>query len=80
MICFLIGCADEKDACRAVINMGFTQCSVKNSHYILKYFYGCHKNDHVAFEVNAINITGRQSNLIVCCSNGPFGSCTIRNQ
>lgn len=76
---FLVGCANESDACRAVSNMGFTRCSVHNSHYITAPFYGCHDNDGVAFEVLARNPSGTSVRVIVCCSNGPFGACTIRN-
>lgn len=76
----LAGCADESDACRAVSNMGFTQCAVTESHYLAAGLYGCHKDDSAAFEVNAQNPAQRPVHVVVCCSSPPFGSCTIRNQ
>lgn len=75
-----VGCVSESDACRAVENLGFSRCSIKNSHYIAAEWYGCHHDDHVAFEVVASNSINHQVNLVVCCSNGPFGSCTLRSQ
>ena len=77
---FMVGCADESDACRAVNNMGFTRCSVTNSHYIAAGLYGCHSDDGAAFEVSATNPAGRSVNIVVCCAHGVFGACTLRNQ
>ncbi len=76
----LAGCADEGQACQAVSNMGFSRCRVAATHYVGAGFYGCHSDDNAAFEVNAVNPAGRRVSFVVCCGNGPFGSCTLRNQ
>jgi hypothetical protein len=75
----LAGCADEGDACHAVTNMGFTQCTVTESHHLAAGIYGCHRDDSAAFEVNAVNPAQHPVHVVVCCSAPPFGSCTIRN-
>jgi hypothetical protein len=76
----LAGCGEMVDKDLAVQTMekaGFKDVRVTAQHGINPTFYGCGKDDAVAFNVSAQNPTGKQVTATVCCGL-VFKNCTIR--
>lgn len=76
----MIGCGefvDPSHAVKAAEGIGFTEVKVVGQHGMAPTFYGCGKDDSVAFEIVGKNPTGKRTEATVCCGLF-FKSCTVR--
>ena len=68
---------DPAPALRALEAEGLEQPKVIAGHSIAASFYGCDKNDSVAYEAEATNRQGKRSKFVVCCG-AVLKACTVR--
>lgn len=81
LISSTFGCGvivDESTGAAALNAEGWSEVNVTEKHFIVPLFYGCDKNDSVAFEARGLNPAGRPSSAVVCCG-AFFKGCTIRH-
>jgi len=77
---FLTSCGvfvDKQEAVDILEKNGFTDVEVQASHFLFPKFWGCSKEDDVAFSCFAKNQQGRVVSVVVC-SGFPFKKSTIR--
>jgi hypothetical protein len=77
---FVVSCGefvDKSAAIKAAEGAGFTDVRVTAQHGMAPSFYGCSKDDSVAFEIVGKNPIGKQTTATVCCGLF-FKSCTVR--
>lgn len=76
----IVGCGelvDKSSAVQAAENAGWSEVKVIEQHGIAPTFYGCSKDDSVAFEIRGKNPAGKSADATVCCGL-VFKSCTVR--
>jgi hypothetical protein len=77
----LAGCGEMVDKSRAVEAMeaaGYKNVIVTDQHGLAPGWYGCGKDDAVAFDVTATNPVGARTKAVACCGLIMKG-CTIRH-
>jgi len=77
---FVVACGEmvgENHAIRAAEGSGMTDVKVTAKHGLAPTFYGCSKDDAVAFDVQGKNANGVPTVATVCCGL-IFKSCTVR--
>lgn len=78
---FTISCGamvDEQKAITALENNGFTDVEILESHWLAPQFFGCSKEDNVAFSYRATNYKNKRVNVTVC-SSFLFKDSTVRH-
>jgi len=79
VLVLLTGCGlfvSEDSAFDAMHALGFTEVTIKNTHWLAPSLFGCSKDDDVAFEVTGVRDKVR-THATVCCG-GVFKGCTVR--
>lgn len=74
------GCGEfvePSNAIRSAESAGWSEVRVTEQHGMAPVFYGCGKDDSVAFGIVGKNPAGKRANATVCCGL-IFKSCTVR--